>query len=154
MFKFIKKSKISFEVIIVDNGSQDESVEYIQQNYPEFKLIENKENLGFATAVNQGIKASMSEYIFLLNNDTELDLNCISNLLKCIEKDENIFAVSSRMIQYDDRNKIDDAGDEYTILGWTKRVGYNKSPDYIIMKEKYSVPVLEQHSTEKVFLMK
>ena len=124
----IKKQTYPFyEVIIVDNGSEDESVEFIQKNYPEFKLIQNKENLGFATAVNQGIKASMSEYIFLLNNDTELEINCISNLLKCIKKDDKLFAVSSKMIQYDDRNLIDDAGDEYTILGYTRKVGNNRS---------------------------
>ncbi len=124
----IKKQTYPFyDVIIVDNGSEDESVEFIQKNYPEFKLIQNKENLGFATAVNQGIKASMSEYIFLLNNDTELEINCISNLLKCIEKDDKLFAVSSKMIQYDDRNLIDDAGDEYTILGYTRKVGNNRS---------------------------
>lgn len=118
-----------FEVTIIDNASSDGSVNYIKENYPQFKIIENKENLGFAAAVNQGIKASKSEYIFLLNNDTELESSCISNLITCIEKDENIFAVSSKMIQSHDRNKVDDAGDEYTIFGWTKRVGYGRSHD-------------------------
>lgn len=118
-----------FEVTIIDNASNDRSVNYIKENYPQFKIIENKENLGFAAAVNQGIKASKSEYIFLLNNDTELESSCISNLITCIEKDESIFAVSSKMIQSHDRNKVDDAGDEYTIFGWTKRVGYGRSHD-------------------------
>lgn len=127
--KSIKKQKNTFKVIIVDNDSQDGSVEFIKKYYPNFTLIENKKNLGFAAAVNQGIKASKSEYVFLLNNDVQLEINCISYLLKCIENDEKIFAVSSKMIQYNDRNKIDDAGDEYTILGWTKRVGYGKSTD-------------------------
>jgi GT2 family glycosyltransferase len=119
----------SYDVIIVDNGSKDESVEFIQNNYPEFKLIQNKENLGFATAVNQGIKASQGEYIFLLNNDTELDVNCIYNLLTCIKKDDKLFAVSSKMIQYNNRNLIDDAGDEYTIVGYTRKVGNNRSSE-------------------------
>ncbi len=125
----LKNQNYSFEAIIIDNDSHDGSVAYIKKNYPEFIIIENKENLGFAAAANQGIKASKSEYVFLLNNDVVLESNCISNLLKCIEKDKNIFAVSSKMIQYHDRNKMDDAGDEYTLLGWTKRVGYGKSPD-------------------------
>ena len=137
--KSLKNQDIPFEVIIIDNASQDGSVDYIKKHYPYFTLIENKKNLGFAAAVNQGIKDSKSEYIFLLNNDTQLDPNCISNLLKCIKKDENIFAVSSKMIQYHDRNKMDDAGDEYTILGWTKRVGYGKSPDlYHYERETFS----------------
>ena len=124
----VKNQKISYyEVIIIDNASTDGSVEYLKHNYPEFILIENKENLGFAAAVNQGIKLSNGEYIFLLNNDTELGVKCISNLINCIEKDETIFGVSSKMIQFQDRNHIDDAGDEYTILGWTHKVGNNKS---------------------------
>ena len=118
-----------YEVIIIDNASTDESVEYIKDNYAEFTLIQNRENLGFATAVNQGIKASNAEYVFLLNNDTELEVECVSNLLNCIDNDETIFSVSSKMIQNQDRNLIDDAGDEYTILGFTQKVGNNKSSE-------------------------
>lgn len=125
--KSLKIQNVNFNTIIVDNASQDNSIYFIKKNYPEFKLIENKENLGFAKAVNLGIKSSKSEYIFLLNNDTELEKDCISNLLKCIEEDDNIFAVSSKMIQYYDRNKMDNAGGEYSILGWTKLIGYGKS---------------------------
>jgi len=123
------KNQEFFEVIIVDNCSDDESVSYIKEYYPKFSLIENKENLGFAVAANQGIRASNSEFVFLLNNDTKLELNCISNLVKCIEKDGNIFAVSAKMVQYNDKNKMDNAGNEYTILGWTRLVGYGKSPE-------------------------
>ncbi|MEL7668863.1 glycosyltransferase family 2 protein [Methanobacterium sp.] len=136
----IKRQNYSFyEVIIIDNASSDESVRYIHENYPEFTLIQNKENLGFAAAVNQGIRSSSSDYVFLLNNDVELELNSISNLLKCVEKDENIFAASSKMIQYADRSKMDDAGDEYTVLGWTRKVGDGKSPDlYVTERETFS----------------
>ena len=136
----IRKQDCSFyELIIVDNGSSDGSVEYINEYYPDLTLIENKENSGFAAAVNQGIKISSSDYVFLLNNDVELESDCVSNLLKCIEKDENIFAVSSKMVQYNDRNKMDDAGDEYTILGWTCKVGDGKSPDlYTSKRETFS----------------
>ena len=126
----IKKQNFShYEVIIVDNGSNDGSVEYIKDNYSEFTLIQNQKNLGFATAVNQGIKSSNAEYVFLLNNDTELEVECVSKLLNCIDKDENIFGVSSKMIQNQDRNLIDDAGDEYTLLGYTKKVGNNRSTE-------------------------
>jgi len=134
------QNHIFYEVIIIDNASSDGSVQYIHENYPEFTLIQNKENLGFAAAVNQGIKSSSSEYIFLLNNDVELEQDSISNLLKCIKKDKNIFGVSSKMIQYTDRSKMDDAGDEYTILGWTRKVGDGKSPElYNAERETFSV---------------
>ncbi|PKL66238.1 MAG: glycosyltransferase family 2 protein [Methanobacteriales archaeon HGW-Methanobacteriales-1] len=130
-FKSINIQKNIKEVIVVDNGSHDRSIEFIKSNYPQFILIKNKTNLGFAKAINQGIAAASGEYVFLLNNDMELEKNCISNLLKCIENDQT-FSASSKMIQYYERNKIDDAGDEYSLLGWTKRVGYGKS------QEKYN----------------
>lgn len=135
----LKNQNHSFDVVIIDNASHDGSAAYIKENYPEFTLIENQENLGFAAAVNQGIKASNTEYVFLLNNDVQLEKGAISNLLKCIKNDDNIFAVSSKMIQYSDRDKMDDAGDEYTIMGWTRRVGYGKSPDrYVQGREIFS----------------
>ena len=134
-----KQKYMAFNVVIVDNGSSDGSVQYIQEHYPEATMIQNSENRGFAAAVNQGIKISHSEYIFLLNNDVELEPDCISNLVKCIKKDENIFAVSSKMVQYNNRSKMDDAGDEYTILGWTRRVGDGKSLDkYTVERETFS----------------
>ena len=126
-FESIKKQNNILEVIIIDNGSDDGSVEFIKEKYPEYILIENKENLGFSKAVNQGIKISSAEYCFLLNNDVELEIDCASKLLKCIEKDKNIFAVASKMVQFHDRDKLDDVGDEYTVLGWTKKVGDGRS---------------------------
>ena len=128
-FESIEKQTDILEVVIVDNGSDDGSVEFIKENYPEYILIENKENLGFSRAVNQGIKISSTQYCLLLNNDVELESNCTYNLLKCIEKDNNIFAVASKMVNFQDRDKLDDAGDEYTVLGWTKKVGQGRSKE-------------------------
>lgn len=118
------------EIIIIDNGSSDESINYIKnlKNYPiKIKLIENEENLGFAKAVNQGIINAKSEYLYLLNNDVEITENTISTLLKSIENNNKIFSVSSKMVQYYNRTLIDDAGDEYTILAYTKKTGNNQN---------------------------
>ncbi|MBU3127143.1 glycosyltransferase family 2 protein [Clostridium tagluense] len=122
------------EIIIVDNASQDGSCEYILKNYPRIKLISLKENYGFSKAVNEGIKASNYEYVVLLNNDTEVEGGWLENLVNCMEKDEKIFSCCSKMVQFLDRDKIDDSGDEYTILGWAYKRGdgadlnkYNKS---------------------------
>ena len=135
-FSSLKKQNNSYEVVVIDNGSDDGSVGYIKENYPEFTLIENKENLGFSAAVNQGINNASSKYVFLLNNDVELGPNCISNIIRCIEEDENIFAAASKMIQYHDKSKIDDAGDDYTILGWTKKVGDGRSSELYTRKRE------------------
>ncbi|MCK9152244.1 glycosyltransferase family 2 protein [Methanobacterium alcaliphilum] len=129
LFSSLETQEYIEEIIIVDNGSSDGSIDFIHEKYPHYVLIENEKNLGFAAAINQGIEVSKGDYLFLLNNDMELEKNCISNLLKTMENNPNIFAVSSKMVQYHDRTKMDDAGDEYTVLGWTKRVGYGKSRD-------------------------
>ena len=128
-FDSLKNQNYSFEVVIIDNASTDGSADYIVNKYPEFHLIRNKKNMGFAAAVNQGIKSSNTDYVFLMNNDVVLEINCISNLIQCIQNDSKCFAASSKMIQYQNRNLLDDAGDEYTILGYTKKVGNNKSSD-------------------------
>ncbi len=105
------------EVIVVDNGSTDGSLEYLSA-YPAVRVIAMDKNYGFCGAVNAGIKAAESEYVILLNNDTEVDKNFSKELLAAIKSDENIFSCSSKMVQYHDRKRMDDAGDYYCALGW------------------------------------
>lgn len=124
-----KQSFKKFEVIIIDNASTDNSIDIIEKykDILDIYLIKNNENIGFAKAVNMGIKYAKKKYVFLLNNDVKLDSKIIEKLYNCITKNQNIFSVQSKMIQYHNRDKIDDAGDEYTILGWTCKTGNNKS---------------------------
>ena len=61
---------IDAEVIVVDNNSKDDSCEMIKKKYPQVKLIENKENLGFSKANNQGVSIAAGEYILFINPDT------------------------------------------------------------------------------------
>ena len=115
------------EIIIVDNNSKDSSIEMIKnQEDASIRLIELKENGGFSVAVNEGIKASKSEFVILLNNDTEVHEDFIRNLYNTISSDDNIFACCSKMLRYDERSIIDDAGDGYTILGWATKFGDGK----------------------------
>lgn len=118
------------EVIIIDNGSNDSSIDYIQNNSFNFPviLIKNNENLGFAPAVNQGILKAKYDYIFSLNNDTEIKKGSIKAMLDLIQE-ENVFSVQAKMLQSSNRQLIDDAGDEYNLLGWTKKIGENQSSD-------------------------
>jgi GT2 family glycosyltransferase len=118
------------EVIIIDNGSSDSSVDFIQNSSFDFPvvLIKNDENLGFAPAVNQGISKSKYDFIFSLNNDTEIKKGSIKSMLDLMEE-ENVFSVQAKMLQSDNRQLIDDAGDEYNLLAWTKKVGENRNSD-------------------------
>lgn len=112
-----------YEIIIIDNNSQDGSYDYIEKEYPNVKPIKLEKNYGFSKAVNEGIKASKGEFVILLNNDTEVKGDWLEKLLNCIEKDEKIFSCCSKMIRYNEKEKIDDAGDEYTVLGWAHKCG-------------------------------
>jgi len=131
-----KLSKSEYEIIIVDNNSKDGSVEYLQTFGTQIRLILNKENFGFAGAVNQGIKSSSSKYVLLLNNDTDFEIKVFNTMLDLIKTDVKIFSVASKMIQYHDRHLIDTAGDEYNVLGWAHKRGFNKSSQTRITQKR------------------
>jgi GT2 family glycosyltransferase len=123
-----------FEIMVVDNASSDGSNEYIEENYPDIKLIKLDKNYGFSKAVNVGIKASKSEFVILLNNDTEVHKDYVLELVDAISKNNKIFSVACKMIQYYHRDKIDNAGDLYTVIGWAARRGLGRSSD------KFNIP--------------
>ncbi len=78
---FRSGKKKSWEVIVVDNGSQDGSAKEVNKFFPDIRLIANEENRGFAKATNQGIKHSSGRYLLLLNPDTEVRENSIERLV-------------------------------------------------------------------------
>ena len=129
------------EVIIVDNGSNDASLDYLKSrtfNFP-LVLIENNENLGFAPAVNQGIKKAKNDLIFSINNDTEVMKGSIKALMDLITSADDIFSVQAKMLQYDNKELVDDVGDEYNLLAWTKKTGENHlSSEYVEVRDIFS----------------
>jgi GT2 family glycosyltransferase len=104
-----------FNVILVDNGSTDGSVEYSKSHELPVSVIELNENTGFAHAVNMGIEIALKNekvsYILLLNNDIELDKDFLKNGLDAFNRSENIYFAAVKMLNYFDRKKIDDCGD-------------------------------------------
>ncbi len=101
----------NFEIIMVDNASTDGSVEYVQEKYPSVKIIETKDNLGFAKGCNVGIRASnMPDYIVALSNDTRVESNWLEELVKVAETDERIGICGSKLILMDTPNIYNSAG--------------------------------------------
>lgn len=106
-----KQSFRDFEVILVDNGSDDRSVDFVKDNFRwVVKIIENSENKGFAAASNQGIRASDGDYIALLNNDTEAHPQWLEELVMAGDGTPDAGMFASKTLFFDDRNIIDTAG--------------------------------------------
>ncbi|MCM1251929.1 MAG: glycosyltransferase family 2 protein [Clostridium sp.] len=113
-------------VIVVDNASTDGSYEMVGEKFPLVKTIRFSENTGFCKAVNAGIAAADTEYVIFLNNDTVVEDGFVQALENVLEKDENIFSASAKMLSMQDKGKIDDAGDLYCALGWAYAIGKGK----------------------------
>ena len=120
--------KEDMHVLVVDNGSTDESVSFLQ-SYEGIQTIYLSENTGFCGAVNAGIKASRTKYVILLNNDTKVLPGYVDSLVNAMEQDARIFSGSARMLQMHAPDRIDDAGDEYCALGWAFARGKGKPAD-------------------------
>ena len=89
--------KNRIEIIMVDNGSTDGSLEYTKKGFPGVKIIVNKEN-NYARANNLGIKMAKGEYVALINNDVEVDKDWLIKLVETAEKDSSVGAVGSKIL--------------------------------------------------------
>ena len=127
-----------FNVTIVDNGSTDGSVEFIQSEYPEVSIVSFPENKGFSAAVNEGIKAGCSEWVMLLNNDTEVDPHCIDRLTAAVRESPEFDFFALKMIDFSDRTKVDGAGDAVLRGGVGYRIGTLEN-DHAIFDESREV---------------
>lgn len=92
---------ISFEVIVVDNNSSDESIRMIQSDFPQVKLIENKTNAGFTKANNQAIKIAQGRYVMLLNPDTEVIDNALNKMVRFMESRRDCGALGCKLLNTD-----------------------------------------------------
>lgn len=90
-----------FEVRVVDNGSTDGTQTILAQQFPKVKLIQNQENVGFARANNQAIKQCHSEFILLLNPDTEVKENALQILLDYMRQHTTVGAVGPKTLNPD-----------------------------------------------------
>jgi GT2 family glycosyltransferase len=100
-----------FEVIVVDNGSSDGSVEMVRSVFPWLGIIiENETNVGFAKACNQGIEAGCGELIALLNNDTETHPDWLAELVKSAGENPDAGMFATKTLLFDKRDTIDTTG--------------------------------------------
>ena len=98
---YTKTRNISFEVFVVDNGSQDHSSEMVKKEFPQVKLIENQKNLGFARGNNQGFSSARGKYVLILNPDTEVINNALFTMVQYLESNENVGALGAKFFYPD-----------------------------------------------------
>ncbi len=121
----LKSDYPSFEVILVDNASSDASVELVERLFgsnQRLKIVRNSDNLFYAGGNNAGINNAKGEYIFILNNDTEIESNCLSELSLAL-KDEKIGAAQPKILVYGETSIIDNTGGIIDSFGYTKGRG-------------------------------
>ena len=106
-----------FSVILVDNGSNDGSIDFVNRNYPEVRTIALSKNVGFSAANNIALQTVQTKYVALLNNDTVSHSLWIKSLVEALESHPEAGFAASKMLLYDNPETIDRAGDTYTRAG-------------------------------------
>lgn len=115
----LEKQSLPHDVIVVDNGSIDKSVSMIRAFHPKVKLIEFKDNAGFAGGVNRGIRPALKsgyEYIALFNNDAVADKHWLEHLVTAAELHKESGIITGKFMRMDKKH-IDSTGDQYSIWG-------------------------------------
>jgi Predicted glycosyltransferases len=86
------QSALSYEIIIVDDASSDDTIPYLKENFPSVRIVQNEKNLGFSKTMNEGIKAAKYDWILALNNDMRLPANFFQVLQKQLKPE--LFSIS------------------------------------------------------------
>ncbi len=105
-------------IIVVDNGSGDDSCTMLERDYPQVLTLRLSANTGFCHAVNAGLHLVRTPYAMLLNNDTAVEPEALERLLAGMEEMPRCFALQALMVSMNDPETVDDAGDFYSAAGW------------------------------------
>lgn len=95
---------------VIDNASSDDSVPYIQQNYPTIKIIQNETNLGFAAGYNEGLKSIQATIFALVNTDVEVTENWLTPIINCFDNEPNTAIIQPKILDYYRKNYFEYAG--------------------------------------------
>jgi GT2 family glycosyltransferase len=123
------QSYVNRELIMVDNGSTDGSIEFMRSRFPQVCVVRCSENMGFATANNIGFRNAHGNYLATLNNDTYVDPEWLSELVRNIRSDLTIGMCASKMVSWSDSAIIDSAGIalSQTGIAWDRGGGLQDS---------------------------
>ncbi len=111
----------NLEIVVADNGSNDDSISFLQSNYPNVTLITNPTNEGFAGGYNWALKKVQADYYVLLNSDVAVDPNWISPMVELLEHDKSIGACQPKLLAQRNPQYFEYAG---AAGGWIDSLGY------------------------------
>jgi len=97
-----KMKSVEYEIIVVDNNSEDGSVEFLKNYFPKPVLIENKTNVGFSKANNQGSKLAKGQYLLFLNSDTLVCDGAVEKMLEYLQREQSTAIVGPKLLNQDD----------------------------------------------------
>lgn len=110
------------KIIVVDNGSTDSTIDFVREKYPQVKIVENRKNLGFAEANNQGhylAQKNRSDYLVLLNQDTIVNRDWLTRLIELADSDNKIAVVQPKIMLYPQKDRINSLGNSTHFLGFS-----------------------------------
>ncbi|MFM8255729.1 MAG: glycosyltransferase family 2 protein [Bacteroidota bacterium] len=116
-----RSSYPNLELVVVDNGSTDHSVSFLQQQYPQIKTIILSENLGYAGGYNAALQQVEADYYILLNSDVEVSPGWVEPLIELMESHTNVAAAQPKLLSFHHKNKFEYAG---ASGGWIDCLGY------------------------------
>lgn len=119
-----KQSFGDFEVIVVDDGSSDHTVAWLEENYPAARLIVNRQNQGFVMSCNTGADVARGKIIVFLNNDTEPDEQWAQELALAICSNPKAGIFASKLLHFEQRTRIHSAGDMIGLNGIPRNRGW------------------------------
>ena len=127
----LDQNRNKIDIIISDNGSEDDSVEFIRKYFPSIKIIENGENLGFGSAINRGLGLAKGDYLLFLNSDLKLHSKCVGELAKVLESDSNVGGTIPKILHINQQSTINSLGVliNYTGIAYPNLLG-EKDPGY------------------------
>ena len=99
------------EIIVVDDSSTDDSIQFVRERYPEVKIVRLTSNSGLAVGCNAGARAATGDLLVMLNNDTEAEPGWLAALVETAEKYPRAGALASKMLLFDRRAVLHNAGD-------------------------------------------
>jgi GT2 family glycosyltransferase len=117
----VASSYLNKEIIIADNASADDSVQFLKQNYPSFRILINTQNDGFAGGYNWALAKVSADYYVLLNSDVEVTPDWIEPIIELMEADKSIAACQPKLLSYYNRQSFEYAG---ACGGFIDRLGY------------------------------